>query len=349
LRQLVIAFLLAACGETASVDSRTRVYVGAYGLQIHAFTLDPATLAMTPIGAVDAGLFPSFLAMDPESRWLVASLEGGSAVASFAIDDDGVLSAIGEEPVGDQPAHVTLDGTGAWVMASNFGGGSVSVLSIDGAGALGPAVEVAADDTVHQVAMHPNNAVAFAPCLDANGIVTFSFDSSTGALAPTSNVAALPGGGPRHVAISRTGNSAWVMNEFASSVTAFQIARDGVLREQDTVSALPSGFTGDNTGAEIALHPTLDVLYTSNRGHDSIAVFDVMADGSLALRTTVGTGAVPRHFSIVPDGTGMLVANQEAGSISAFRIDANGDLTEVGEVAQVDQPGFVGVIELPAR
>jgi 6-phosphogluconolactonase len=234
------------------------------------------------------------------------------------------------------------------VLVANFGGGTVSVLPIDGAGTLGTAVEVAADDTVHQVVVHPNNELAFAPCLDTDGILVYAFDVATGALDAVSSAAAPPGAGPRHLAISRTGGFAWVMNELASSVTTYRIARDGGLDEVGTVSALPASFSGPNSSAEIALHPTLNVLYASNRGHDSIAVFDVAGDGTLTLRTTVATGADPRHFSIVPAGDAMLVANQGSGTISAFRIDlASGELTAVGEVAQVGEPGFVGAIELP--
>lgn len=43
-------------------------------------------------------------------------------------------------------------------------------------------------------------------------------------------------------------------------------------------------------------------LYASNRGHDSIAVYTILADGSLELLEIVPThGQTPRDFDLTPD------------------------------------------------
>jgi 6-phosphogluconolactonase len=49
----------------------------------------------------------------------------------------------------------------------------------------------------------------------------------------------------------------------------------GEFRSVQRISALPAGFSGQNTAAEIAIHPNGKYLYTSNRGDDSIAVFSI--------------------------------------------------------------------------
>ena len=69
------------------------------------------------------------------------------------------------------------------------------------------------------------------------------------------------------------------------------------------VSTLPDGFAGENTTAEVAVHPNGRFVYGSNRGNDSIAAFRVGDDRTL---TRVGVyptgGRTPRHFAIDPTG-----------------------------------------------
>jgi 6-phosphogluconolactonase len=104
---------------------------------------------------------------------------------------------------------------------------------------------------------------------------------------------------------------------------------------------LPPDFSGRNDAAEIALHPSGKWLYTSNRGHDSIAVFSVdQTTGKLALLADVPTGGKePRHFAIDPTGHYLLAENQNSDSIVEFHIDPNsGQLTQPTEVAHVPSP-----------
>ena len=68
----------------------------------------------------------------------------------------------------------------------------------------------------------------------------------------------------------------FVLNELHSTVTTF--ARDtrmGSLRELQTLSTLPNDFKGENTGADVHVSSDGRFLYSSNRGHDSIACFKI--------------------------------------------------------------------------
>ena len=67
-----------------------------------------------------------------------------------------------------------------------------------------------------------------------------------------------------------------------------------------------------NWPAEIECSPDGRHLYVSNRGHDSIAVFDVDPKGGrLTAKGHVPAGGKnPRHFAIDASGTWMFVAHQ---------------------------------------
>jgi 6-phosphogluconolactonase len=132
-----------------------------------------------------------------------------------------------------------------------------------------------------------------------------------------------------------------VTNEIASTVTAF--AWDGArgsLKELQTISTLPAGFSGENTTAQVLVHPSGKFLYDSNRGADTIAVFRIDRKGMLNLVDSTPTqGKVPRNFNIDPTGRYLIAANQNSDNIVVFRIDQKtGKLTPNGQTVEVGSP-----------
>jgi 6-phosphogluconolactonase len=116
-----------------------------------------------------------------------------------------------------------------------------------------------------------------------------------------------------------------------NSVTAFTYDRKtGAMNEVQTIGTLPESFTGQNTCAEIVVHPSGKFLYASNRGDDSVITFAIDTQkGTLTNigRTSTG-GKVPRFFGIDPPGTFMIMCNQNSNSIQTATIDpATGRLT----------------------
>src|SRR5260221_7919348 len=164
-----------------------------------------------------------------------------------------------------------------------------------------------------------------------------------GGIAPNPRCGSIaPGSGPRRVAVRPDGKFAYVRNEMRSSVAAFRYdAGRGTLAELQTISTLPEGFSGDSSGAEIAVHPSAKFLYASNRGHDSIASFRIdAAKGTLTSVDRVSTqGKTPRGFAIDPSGRFLVAGNQSSGTVVVFRIDQQtGGLTPPGTVVQVGFP-----------
>ena len=107
------------------------------------------------------------------------------------------------------------------------------------------------------------------------------------------------------------------------------------------MAALPVGYRGRSTTAEIEIHPSGRFLYGSNRGHDSIVVFAIDEEtGTLTYVEHEKTqGKTPRNFGIDPTGRFLLAANENSDTIVVFRIDSKtGELHPTGHVAQVPRP-----------
>jgi 6-phosphogluconolactonase len=158
-----------------------------------------------------------------------------------------------------------------------------------------------------------------------------------------------PGAGPRHLAFHPTRRWVFVLNEIASTVTTFSYdGLRGVLRKVETVSTLPDGFSGNNSTAQIVAHPNGRFVYASNRGHDSIAIFEV--DDSTGRLSALGheptQGRTPRNFNLTPNGDFLFAANQDSDTLVGFRVDgASGKLTPTGQVVQVGSPSCVVFLE----
>jgi 6-phosphogluconolactonase len=251
------------------------------------------------------------------------------------------------------------------VLVANYGGGSVSVLPIQSDGRLGPATGFVQHEGssvnprrqerphAHSMNLDAANRFAFAADLGLDKVLVYRFDANRGTIVPNDPPAATvaPGSGPRHFAFHPRGRNAYVINEMTSTVTAFRYdAGRGRLTELHTISTLPQGFTGNNSTAEVQVHPSGRFLYGSNRGHDSIAIFSI--DSDTGRLTQVGHqptgGRTPRNFGIDPTGVYLLAANQESSTVTVFRIDPRtGRLTPTGQTVNVPVPVCVKMMAAP--
>jgi 6-phosphogluconolactonase len=357
------------------------VYVGTYtggksegkSEGIYLFRLDLATGAMKAEGLAAEAVNPSFLAIHPGGRFLYAVGEVGNyegkrsgAVSAFSIaPETGKVAFLNRKPSGGGgPCHLVVDEDGKHVLVANYGGGSVSVLRIEEGGRLGETTAFVQHEGssvnperqkaphAHSINLDPQGRFAFVADLGLDKVLAYRFDPSAGTLKPNEppSTSLKPGAGPRHFTFHPRGRHAYAINELHSTVTAFEYdAGAGVLRELETLSTLPGDFKGNNSTAEVQVHPSGRFLYGSNRGHDSIAVFAIDPErGTLMPVEHESTrGKTPRNFGIDPTGTYLLAANQNSDTLVVFRIDPKtGALEATGEVASAPSP--VCVKFLPA-
>jgi 6-phosphogluconolactonase len=324
--------------------------------------VDPYTLegdTLTAGTSTAAGSLPSWIVVAPGGRTLYALDENNSRVRSFAVAArTGALTEIGDAASGGQgPVHMAIDQTGRWLLVAHYTSGTITVLPIgeDGAVTGAPSDVEATGTNTHQVVVDPSNRYVFVPCVGDNHVAQLVFDADDGTLEPNAPAAVVSeaGAGPRHLALHPDGSHAYVVNELGSTVTAYGYdASSGTLTRQASVATIPDDFQGDNTGAEIEIAADGAFLYSSNRGHDSIAVFRVGSDGALTAVERVPTGGtVPRSFALTPSGDRLIVANQTSNTVVSFAIDpAAGTLSSPRTLVETSSaPFFVGASALPAE
>ncbi len=373
---LSAAIAVIAVSAFAQTARHYTLYVGTYttggSKGVYAYRYDADTGKLQSLGLAAATENPSFLATDRTHEHLYAVNETGTfegkpsgAVTAFAIDRKTTkLSALNQVPSeGADPCYISLDRSGKYLLVANYTGGTVAVLPILPDGKLGKATSVLADEGTlgpnkdrqehphaHWIEATARNRFAYVSDLGLDRVLIYKFDAARGKLSRGESGSAdsdffsaklAPGTGPRHVAFSADGNYMYVLGEMDATVTVFANDSKETYRAVQKMSSLPSGFSGENTAAEIAIHPSGKFLYTSNRGADSITEFSIdSATGKLSLIGHVSTfGKAPRHFTLDPDGKRLLVANQDTGNIVQYNVDANtGKLTRTGKMEAVPSP-----------
>jgi 6-phosphogluconolactonase (cycloisomerase 2 family) len=136
-----------------------------------------------------------------------------------------------------------------------------------------------------------------------------------------------------------------VINELNSTMTTYRFEPDkGVLEPIQILPTTPPSYTGNNSGAEVAVAPSGRFVYGSNRGHDSIVIFAVGQNtGELTPIAWEPTqGRTPRFFGLDPTGSYLYAANQNSDTVVIFQVNqATGRLSATKEVVKVASPSTI--------
>jgi len=315
---------------------------------IYVFRMNPSNGGLTLLQVADTPN-PSYLALDPTLQHLYSVNEmTAGAVSAFALNQaNGMLTLLNMMPTnGQDTTHLSVQPSGQFLFAASYTSGNFQVFLINGDGSIGnmtdnfqsvgngtgPNPARQEGPHAHQILTDLDGNHVLGVDLGADEVNLWNLDPSTGVLNPNTVPFAriASGSGPRHMAFHPDRRHAYVLSELASSVTVFDYdpVRAAFIWQQ-TISALPPDFTGTNTAAEIRVHPSGRFLYTTNRGHDSVAMFEIEPEtGGLEVIGWEPTrGQWPRGMNIDPSGTFLYAANQNTDNIAVFRIEpGNGRL-----------------------
>lgn len=297
---------------------------------------------------------PGYLAISPNKKNLYA-VSGANTVTAYGIEGDKKLKMINSQSSeGLNPCHVSVHPSGKMAFLANYTGGSFSAYTLKPDGTLnapayteqyegaGPNTKRQEKAHAHYVASSPDGKYVYVVDLGSDKVMNYVVDVKSGKL--TRNPAqpffsAKPGSGPRHFAMHPSGKSLFLLNELDASLTACAVDKQGVITELQTYPTVPAGLTG-NTSSAVHLHPNGKFVYVSNRGHNSISAFRILADGRLEKVDEITKSiSIPRDFNIDPSGKFMIVANQNTDNLVIYDVDGKtGKLTFRQESIAVKAP-----------
>jgi 6-phosphogluconolactonase len=309
--------------------------------RIAVFALDSSTGRLKYHSDVKLTGTPGSLCTDPRRKFLFAAVRSTESVAAFRIHhDSGSLAHVETRPVGLNLTYLSTDDSGKFLFGASYSGGKISVHRLAENGTVSEhAVQmIPTAINAHSIVLDPSNRFVFVPHTGPNAIFQFSLDRESGNLSPQTQprIEAPSNSGPRHLKFHSTLPFAYVADEQGSSASVYRLSDSGTLEHVQTLSTLPSGFKGENTCAEVQVHPEGNFLYVSNRGHDSLACYAIHPQtGLLTPLGNVSTEKTPRSFSITPDGRFLAAAGQDSGRIALYSIPLQTGLPEQIETLDV--------------
>ena len=302
---------------------------------------------------------PAFFVISPDGSRLYTCNSGSpGGLSSYAVEPHtGHLRLLNRVLAGGgDTSFITLDRTGRFALVANYDGGNVSAFAITPEGKIGDwtAFDRHTGHSVHPgrqthayahaIVLDPTNRFALVPDLGVDRLYVYRFDEKSGSLTPNNPPFApiAPGSGPRHVRFHPNGRWVYLINEIASTVTAFAWdSTNGTLTSMQTASTLPAEFTGVSTCAELEIHPNGNFLYGSNRGHNSLAVFAINQTTGLLtpVEHVASGGKTPRNFAFDPTGRWIVLTNQDSSNAVVFHVDSStGKLSRTGDPVPVPSP-----------
>ena len=292
----------------------------------------------------------------------------GAGVTSFHIGTDGRLGRINSQRlVHPHATMLACDPAERFVFVAGSIGGAISALPIGSNGAPGPVSDVIQLDgrTILGVGEMPEPVpwpnspglvLTRAPefgdtniphCVltgvagdwlviadyGASAISVLGFDYGSGKFSSKRRFPLGRTAAPRFLALHANRRTFYSVNELDSTVSMFGIEpATGDVTELQHLSTLPPGVDVRNTGSGILLHPNGKILWTTNRGHDSISTFHVDPEGRLSYAGNVPSGGrSPWHLALTPDQRHLYASNTFSASLAAFAVDGGtGALTWLG-------------------
>lgn len=318
----------------------SRAYIGSFtsagGRGITTAAVDPDSGTLHVLRHTDAAVpDPSYLALGEGLLYAVCETADGAAAVLSLDDPDRPVPLGGPVPVhAAGPTHLTL--AAGRLFTANYTSGSVSSLPLRADGTLGGNAAVhphrgsgadperQAGPHAHAVVPDPSGRWLLAVDLGTDSVWVYDIGAGSEAR-PHGEVALPPGSGPRQLAFHPGGRYAYVVNELASTVTVCRWDGDaGTLEPTADVPALPEGAAGPNFPSELVVRADGRFAWVANRGHDSVAVLELDADGgAMTLNGTVSCGGHwPRGLALHPSGQWLYAANERSGDVTGFALDA---------------------------
>jgi 6-phosphogluconolactonase (cycloisomerase 2 family) len=318
------------------------LYVGSYTSKgnkgINVFSFDNHTGKLSFVNEYQ-NPNASYMVMTPDKKFLYVLGEENKkgAVTSYAVNKiTGELTKINTElTIGDGPCYISYHPSSKTVYTANYSSGSVSVFKTEKDGSLLPVAQHlvykgSSVNKVRQTSSHAHSAVIspdkkslFVVDLGTDCIYqhTIGADGLINTKPIVNNVD--NGNGPRHLVMSANGVFAYVVNEMAGSVDAFQVIASGLKKIQTTVIDTVQTKEDHGSGA-IRLSPDGKWLLASNRvTSNQIVVNKVLPDGKLQKMEHIEVTKKPRFFSFDPTGKFVFVCGQDGNQLQVFSFDSS--------------------------
>lgn len=333
-------------------------YIGTYTQEkskgIYRFNLDTEAGKLSGGDLIEEFQGPLYLNIQNDKLYSLKQNGDTAGIATFEVENDGLKLIEECLPEAANGCYLSPSSDGKYMLDAVYSTGKVRLYKMDDRGAVTERLDVyqvegsgphERQDHAHShfVTETPDGKYFAAVDLGADKIITFKIEEERLVKLAESKVA--PGSGPRHLVFSDAGDYAYIVTELSNEVIAAEYD-DGKFTPVETYSALPEDFTEHSQAAAIRKHPNGKYIYVTNRGHNSIAVFEIKEGGQSLERLQIesSNGNWPRDFNITPDGEYLVCAHEKSHNLVLFKINNDGTISRLDSEIEVPEGIFVDFV-----
>lgn len=331
-------------------------YIGCYTDEkktgIHIFEADTESGAFHPVGCVTGIENAIYLTLNKARTRLYAGLGlpalgapgKNGAVAAYALQGD-TLQPLNHKPIGvTPPCYVALDPAERALVFAEYTNAVSGVFELDADGRLadtppatvthtgcGPDPKRQEKAHAHCAEVSPDGRHLCVCDLGIDRVKVYDFPARAAGLKeiPARAIASAGGAGPRHLLFHSNRRTAYLLHELNNTISSFLYTGDAFVHVQ-TIAMLPPDFTEYSKASALKLSADGRRLFGSNRGHDSIAAYDIDPEtGKMDLLAISRlAGASPRDFEFMPGEKFVLLGHENSNALMSYAYDrATGRLT----------------------
>ena len=351
------------------MNSTVEFHIGSYshdlggssarGEGIYSASINLQTGALANLGCAARCVNPSYLAWGPGRKHLYATRETGAAdgpaIVCFEKDDKQQLQLRQTALLqGELPCHVAIDSSGRYLSSAQYGSGDVALFRLGENGDMieparmirhsgkGVNEERQEGPHAHYAAVQWPQGLLLAVDLGLDSVFAYAIDPKKDLVSdsPAFSFQTSGGAGPRHLATMPGSSTAYLYCELNDEI--YQLTLDASGCEcVATLRAFEHSVNSGSAGAAIKIAPDQRHLYVSGRTQSQIACFEInQGNRELKALACVDTGGIsPRDFSITPDGSFLVIANEQSNMVTSLRRDSMSGLLEpTGYSIEVGSP-----------
>lgn len=347
---------------TYTTDLETGAATGSQGIYIYNCEAEKGPELLTVNGEFEN---PSYLAVN--GKRLYAANEGkkeGRVTAYEIVSETGELRFLNSIRIPDASAtcQIAVEKQGKYLFTADYGSGSLHGIKLREDGALGEitsAIRHQGKGMIHgrQDEAHVHSVNPCQKCdglivadLGTDSLITYRLDMKTGQLRLVTgrkNPQVLQGEGARSFAFGPDGQYGYLTTEIKGNIIVYKIDQEQMeLEEIQRISTLPANYKGEVLASHIQVTNDGRYVFAANRIHDSLVVYKVVPDtGKLVFSDRIGSGGRwPRHFDILPDVSGVIVADHLSDKVAMIGFDPEkGSFTKEIWSMKVEAPAFIKI------
>lgn len=243
---------------------------------------------------------------------------------------------------GAAPCYVSVIKDRNVVMSANYHKGCVDVFNFDGKLHHIQKIEYVEGSKAHFIQYDARYNLVFVCDLGLDAIYAYTIGRDN-KLSFLSHYRCEKGSGPRHLVVHPEENYVYVLTELSSELLVLKLDKNG-FELMSKKSLLPEGEDQKKWGAAIRMSKDGNFIYASNRGHDSISVFETLEYGRFVkmIQNVSSEGVQPRDFNLSNDDDYLVVGNMDSNSLTLFNRDkVSGKLTLAQKDVYVPEPSCI--------